>query len=216
MIHLRLALRTLIHYRMYSIINMAGMAISLACAIIIARYVHSELTVDGFNTKLDRIYRVRTEQFNKDEGLININPDKDKSLVDLSGNPGVEKHASFRYSGNGQIAVNNQTYGAGLLSIDTVFLQILDYPVIAGVNNIRRPEDVLITEAFAAKIFGSEDPLGKTFDYLAVRKTLTIAGIIRTPAYKSILSFDMLVSSQLPGRWAGGGAGPQNLILLYP
>jgi ABC-type antimicrobial peptide transport system permease subunit len=202
---------------MYSVINIAGMAISLACAIIIARYVHSELTVDGFNTRLDRIYRVTTEQLNKKEEHVTVvgaghDYRMGKSFVDLSGNPGVEKHSSFRYSGNSEIAVDNQAYGARLLSVDTVFLQIFDYPVIAGVNNIHRPEDVLITEAFAAKIFGNEDPLGKTFDYPALKKTLTVAGIIRTPAYKSILSFDMIVSSQ--ERLIS--EQPQNLILLYP
>ncbi|MDR1340745.1 MAG: ABC transporter permease, partial [Prevotellaceae bacterium] len=216
MIHLKLALRTLIHYRMYSVINMAGMAISLACAIIIARYVHSELTVDGFNTKLDRIYMTTSEDSNSTRGprIYGIsNPNREKNFVDLSANPGVEKHAPFVCFDNEDIVVENQAYSMRALVIDTVFMQILDYRVIAGVNNIRRPEDVLVTEAFAAKVFGNKDPLGKTFSYPAIRRTLTVAGIIRTPAYKSVLSFDMLVSSQLAERW---GRMPQSLILLYP
>jgi hypothetical protein len=201
---------------MYSVINMAGMAISLACAIIIARYVHSELTVEGFNTKLDRIYITTNEQSNN-PGETRIsgiwNPNNEKNFVDLSANPGVEKHSSFMHFDNQDIAVENQTYNTALLVIDTVFLQILDYPVRAGVKNIFRPEDVLVTEAFAAKVFGSEDPLGKTLYYPSLRRVLTVAGIIRTPTYKSILSFDMLVSSQLSNDWS---RVPQSFILLYP
>ncbi|MDR1170026.1 MAG: ABC transporter permease, partial [Prevotellaceae bacterium] len=184
-IHLKLALRTLIHYRMYTVINMAGMAISLACAIIIARYVHSELTVDGFNTELDRIYTT-TEETSNNPGYTWIsgidNPNKEKNFVDLSAHPGVEKHSLFRYYESEDIVVENQTYGTEVMVIDTVFLQILDYRVIAGIKNIRRPEDAIVTEKFAAKVFGSEDPLGKTFFYPALNSTLTVAGIIRMPA----------------------------------
>jgi ABC-type antimicrobial peptide transport system permease subunit len=100
-----------------------------------------------------------------------------------------------------------------LLATDTAFLQILDYSVIAGERNIRRPEDVFLTETFAAKIFGKEDPLGKTLSYSTINKTVTVAGIIRTPTYKSILSFDMLVASELNSGW---DRTPQSLILLYP
>jgi ABC-type antimicrobial peptide transport system permease subunit len=201
---------------MYSVINLAGMAISLACAIIIARYVHSELMVDGFNTKLDRIY-MSTAEYSNDPGNIRIGgvsyPNMGKNSADVSRNPGVEKHAMYIYFPNEDIVAGDRTYDTELLVIDTTFLQVLDYPVRAGISNIRRPEDVLITETFAAKIFGSEDPLGKTFDYPALKKTLTVAGVIRTPAYKSIQSFDMLVSSQLTSRW---GRMSQSLILLYP
>jgi hypothetical protein len=196
---------------MYSVINLAGMAISLACAIIIARYVHSELTVDGFNSKLSRIY-MSTAEDSKSPGETSY-----AGIYDPSGNisksPGVEKHTSFIPFPSEDIVVENQTYSTALLVIDTVFLQILDYPVRAGVKNILRPEDALITETFAAKIFGSEDPLGKTFDWPALKRTLTVAGVIRTPAYKSIHSFEMLVSSQLAKRW---GRMKHSLILLYP
>jgi ABC-type antimicrobial peptide transport system permease subunit len=196
---------------MYSVINLLGMAISLACAIIIARYVHSELRVDGFNSKLNRIYMTTAEDSKAPgetvyAGIYDPNGN-------ISKNPGVEKHASFIPFPDEDIVVENQTYSTALLVIDSVFLQILDYPARVGVRNILRPEDALITETFAAKVFGSEDPLGKTFDYPALKRTLTVAGVIRMPAYKSILSFDMLVSSQLAKRW---GRMKYSLILLYP
>jgi hypothetical protein len=200
---------------MYSVINMTGMAISLACTIVIARYVHSELTVDRFNSKLNRIY-MTTAEFSNNPGAVGFfgifNSGGEKSFGDLSENPGVEKHASFIYFDSEDIVVGTQTYNTETLVIDTVFLQILDYSV-TGVNNIRRPEDVLITEAFAAKIFGREDPFGKILYWTAIRKTLTVAGVIRTPAYKSMPSFDMLVSSQLVNVWS---RIPNSLILLYP
>jgi ABC-type antimicrobial peptide transport system permease subunit len=99
------------------------------------------------------------------------------------------------------------------LVIDTFFLQILDYPVKAGASNVFRSEDALITEAFAEKIFGKDDPVGKTFSYPAIQKTLTVAGVIRTPTNKSVLSFDLLIASQLSQHWS---RMPNSLILLHP
>jgi ABC-type antimicrobial peptide transport system permease subunit len=141
-----------------------------------------------------------------------FNPGMDRNFVDISENPGVEKHASFIYFDSEDIVVETQTYNAETLVIDTAFLQILDYST-TGVNNIRRPDDILITETFATKIFGRKDPLGKTLSWPAIRKTLTVAGVIRTPIYKSMPSFDMLVSSQLVREWS---RMPNSLILLYP
>jgi ABC-type antimicrobial peptide transport system permease subunit len=203
---------------MYSIINLAGLAISLTCVIIIARYVYGELTVDGFNGKLDRIYLTTYEQSdNPGEVMISgvsNSSGGEKNFVDISKNIGVEKHSSFIDYATQNIVVENRTYSMKSLVIDSVFLQILDYRIIAGVNNIRRPEDVLITEAFAAKVFGNEDPLGKTFSYPSIQKTLTVAGIVGMPTRKSVLSFDVLISSQLSKMWLNGSQ--QSLILLYP
>ena len=211
-----ISLRTFIHYRLYSTINLLGLALSLTCVVIIARYVYSELTVDGFNTKMDRIFITATESSNNQgkqsfSGI--FNPNREKNFVDISEHPGVEKHTLFVPVPEHKIALDNQEYNVRPYAIDSVFLQILDYPVIAGAKNIRRPEDVFLTEALATKIFGTEDPVGKTLSYTAVNKTVTVAGIIRAPANKSVLQFDMLVNSALNDHW---GRMPQSLLLLYP
>jgi ABC-type antimicrobial peptide transport system permease subunit len=164
---------------------------------------------------LNRIFITTFEQ-STSQGKISysgiFNPNREKNFVDMSEHPGVERHASFVCINNHEITFDNQTCNVNLLAIDTNFLQILDYSVIAGANNVRRPEDAFITETYAAKIFGKENPIGKTLFYPTINKSMTIAGIIRPPASKSLLSFDMLVSSGLNQIWST----PQSLILLYP
>jgi ABC-type antimicrobial peptide transport system permease subunit len=212
------SLRTLVRYRLYSIINLSGLALSLTCAVIIARYVYSELTVDGFNTKLDRIFTVTSEEENSpgEIGYFSINNfiQGGNYADDISRHPGIEKYASFIRLPDQDVTYGSQSFSAGMVVIDTVFLQILDYPVIAGTDNIRRPEDVLLTETFAAKIFGTDNPVGRTLFSSTLNRTVTVAGIIRTPACKSMMPFDMLVSSQLRSVWYGYGF--KDLVLLYP
>jgi hypothetical protein len=201
---------------LYSVINLLGLVLSLTCAVIIVRYVYSELTVDGFNKKMNRIFATTIELSNS-PGEYRFggvwNPNHEKSFVDITGHPGVEKHALYIPASDHEITLDNRSYNVNLLAIDTVFLQILDYPVIAGERNIRRPEDVFLTETLAAKIFGKEDPVGKTLFYSTINKTITVAGIIRMPPHKSVLSFDMLVASELNSGWDNT---PQSLVLLYP
>jgi ABC-type antimicrobial peptide transport system permease subunit len=168
------------------------------------------MTVDGFNKKMDRIY-IETMETSNNPGKIRMCFDVTFSA--LSGHSGTEKQSVFISVDNQEITRDNQSYNVNMLITDSVFLQILDYPMVAGANNIRHPEDVLITEAFAAKIFGKENPIGETLFSSTINRSVTIAGIIRTPANKSALSFDMLASLQLRDRWSG--YVQESLILLY-
>jgi len=54
--YIRLAIRSILSFRMYSGVNLLGLALSLACVITIFRYVYGEITVDRFNDNLDRMY----------------------------------------------------------------------------------------------------------------------------------------------------------------
>jgi hypothetical protein len=194
-----------------------GFALSLTCVVIIARYTYSELTVDGFNKKLDRIFTTTYEESINPGNIMYrgiYNPNNEGNFPDISKHPGVEKHASFIYMNDGKITFDNQTYNASLLLTDTVFLQILDYHLITGINNVHRPEDAFITETFAAKIFGKENPVGKTLFSPTVNRNVTVAGIIRTPSNKSVLPFDVLASLQLRKRYMTHV--PQSLFLLHP
>jgi ABC-type antimicrobial peptide transport system permease subunit len=191
---------------------------SLTCVIIISRYVYSELTVDSFNQKLDRIYISTCEESNKPGFLQYIgisNPNNEKAFVDLSEHPGVEKSVNFIKINDTDISSENQTYNVDMIVVDSTFLQILDFPIIAGAHNVFRPDETLITEAFAKKIFGNEDPVGKILHYPSINKDFTITGVVGKPHTKSSITFDILVfsSERDPMNWS---RMPQTLILLYP
>jgi ABC-type antimicrobial peptide transport system permease subunit len=215
---LKIALRSLMHYKLYSVINILGLTMSLTCVIIISRYVYSELTVDSFNKKLDRIYITTWEESYVPGGLMYagiLRP----NLTDLSKHSGVEKRADFiQLSEMVDICFDNQTYNTNVFVADSSFLQILDFPIIVGAHNIFRPGETLITEAFAKKIFGKENPVGKKLHYPAIKKDLTVTGVIGKPRTKSSLSFDMLLysSKEEDVDWGDYGYCNQTLILLYP
>ena len=212
---IRLAIRSILHFRMYSGVNLLGMALSLACVIIIFRYVYGEFTVDRFNKNIDRIYVTTVEISNKPGEktfFAAIDRSKEKSLVHLTEHPGVEKYATVVMFGNDEIDFNDRKYTATVLSADSNFLKIVDYPVISGADKLSDRNSALITQSFAQKIFGDQNPVGQIFRHSS-GDLLTITGVIGQTSTKSTISFDVIVSFYLTNT-PGGQA--QTFVLLYP
>jgi ABC-type antimicrobial peptide transport system permease subunit len=198
-------------------INLIGFTLGLACVIIIFRYVYGELTVERFNKNLDRIYATTYEN-NASPGNVRFsgleNRNRESTFVDLREHPSVEKHASFVYFDNEEIEIDDLKHNTTLLVADSNFLKIIDFPVISGINNLSDPKSALITKDFAQKLFGKQDPLGKTFRH-STGEILTITGVLGQTSSKSTLTFDMMISYYLTRAemWAKTS---QTLVLLYP
>ena len=85
---IKLAIRSILSFRMYSGVNLLGLALSLACVITIFRYVYGEFTVDHFNKKLDRVY-VTTVDRGDNPGNSAFSGVTKRYGVDLTEHPGV-------------------------------------------------------------------------------------------------------------------------------
>ena len=193
---LKLAFRSILHFRMYSLANIIGLALSLACVITIFRYVYGEFTVDRFNKKIDRIYVTTMESWENQENIVfsgafQVIPEK--NFNDMIQHSGVEIYSHFLILNSQEIFTGNRKYNVTVLVADSNFFKITDYPIISGINNLSDPNSALISESYGRKLFGDENPVGKTFHYLN-SNTLTITGIIGQTSTKSSLYFDVVVS----------------------
>ena len=199
-----LALRSLTRFRLYSAINIMGLALSLACVIIISRYVYSELTTDHFASNHERLYlSVRHWNNNEKAPLFfttqNVMMRKDyKNPLDI---PEIEKHTSFVSLKNVTVEAGNKGFSADVLAVDSVFLQILNFPVLKGdvAKLLKEPKGAVLTDSFAKKLFKDQDPIGKIINYNG--QLLTVQGITGKAGTKSSLSFDLMISRELQWRW---------------
>jgi ABC-type antimicrobial peptide transport system permease subunit len=210
-----LAFRSLRYFRAYSALNVLGLTLSLVCVVVIFRYVYGELTVDHFHSRLERMYVTYVERAGESKRSFSglYNPNKEESFVDLSKHPGVERHALFYKQRGNELVYGERILNADIIVADTNFMQVCGYHT-EGAANLLTPEDALITEDFARKLFGHADPVGKTIRYTLIGKELTITGVIEQPRMKSSLSFDLVISVEsYTRRWP---SVPQSLILLYP
>ncbi|MDR1919795.1 MAG: ABC transporter permease, partial [Tannerellaceae bacterium] len=123
-------------------------------------------------------------------------------------------HALFYKLDGNELVYEERSMNADILVADTNFMQVCDYHVSEGAANLLTPEDALITEDFARKLFGNENPVGKTIRYTFVGKELHITGVIEKPRMKSSLSFDLIISVESYAQY--WPSSPRSLILLYP
>ena len=201
---IQLALRSLTRFRLYSAINIIGLALSLACVIIISRYVYSELTTDHFASNHNRLYlSVRHWHNNEREPLFfttqNILLRKDyKNPLDI---PEIERHTSFVSLRNVTVGYNDKEFSVNALATDSIFLQILNYPILKGdvTTLLRDPKGAVLSDSFAQKLFKNQNPIGKIIHYNG--QLLTVQGITGDATTKSSLSFDLLISRSFQWRW---------------
>ncbi|MEG1670974.1 MAG: FtsX-like permease family protein [Mucinivorans sp.] len=210
-----LALRTLRHYKLYSTINILGLAMSLACAIVIGRYVYREMTVDGFNSRLDRIYCSTVEMQNS-QGKQSLahpeNPNNDKEYIDpFVGNPLVEKVCAYVLCPDEPITIDHKEQKVNMVAADSTFFDILDYELLLGSKPdvLRSKSGAIVSERFAREQFTiAARAMGRTITVLG--KELIVEGVVGEPSSKSLLNFDVLVSYHMEYGWS---QIPRNFVL---
>lgn len=213
---IQLALRSLMHFRLYTIVNILGLALSLACVIIISRYTYREVTTDQYNSQSDRTCLTLWEGEGMPDQTIfgPWDPVNDDNYPKILQDPSIEKVSVFLWLYDSFITVKERNHPAGVIVADTNFVDILQLPVVQGnTSGFNKAQGVLISQAYAKKIFGNKNPVGETIIY-ATGHPLTVSGVIGELPGKSLFRFDLIVPHHLQGFWENTPA--MNLILLHP
>ncbi|MEK7728281.1 MAG: ABC transporter permease [candidate division KSB1 bacterium] len=200
--YLKIALRNLLKYKGYSLINILGLAVGMASCILILLYVHDELSYDQHNERAAQIYRVTRQWFNSDGSsslhlghvappigplLKNDFPDILQMARIADGNEPL-----LRYQD--KVFQEERFYFA-----DPNIFEIFTLPLLKGdpKNALADPNGVVLTSAMAQKYFGSEDPLGKVLNF-DNQADLKVTGVMREIPVNSHFHFDFLGSMKLP------------------
>ena len=195
------AWRNLKKNRVFSFINIAGLAIGMAVCLLILQYVNFELSYDQFNKNVSDIYRVTNDRYQNGKliqhGTITYSA-IGKALQDdypeVIDHVRVEPWGSFviRY-GDKRIADQEA------IAVDNNFLTMFSYPLLAGdaATALKEPSAAVITPAMAGKVFGPTKDysslLGKQFILGRDSTPFKVTGVIDVPE-NSHLHFDMLGS----------------------
>lgn len=209
---LLLSIRMLLRFKTYTVINLVGLVFSVACALIITRYIHQERTVDHFCPQLDRTFLMTVVN---EENQIRLCGSKDRNNDPNYRNPlddpRVEKVSRFLFFDETHITQNNRQFMVRSIVSDSLFLEILPHPIISGSGVLRTPSDAIITRALSERLFGNEDPLGKTFTS-STGNILTVTGVIDAPQTKSSIQFDLIEPITQNRSWS---RIDQELVQLY-
>lgn len=189
----KIAWRNLGKRKGFSFLNIAGLALGLASALLILLWVKHERSVDGFHTKGDRLYVAMNRGMLNNELYCWPTTPKPLGPALVSDYPEVEQVA--RYSGTGFLfSVNETQANAGGAFVDSTFLTLFDFPLVAGnpMTALSHANDIIITEAFAMRLFGKTDVLGQqvridSADYAMV------SGVLKNLPTNTRFRFDFLL-----------------------
>lgn len=194
--YLKTSLRSFRRQKGYAVINMLGLAVGLACALLISSYVQFERSFDRFHTNADQIYRVVQQQ----PGNVFLGSDRfavtqaglSKALREEISM--VEEATTFA----GQTALIEHG-GQGFMEpgfrADAYFFRVFSFALTSGdpATVLARPNTVVLTTSLAEKLFGTDDPLGNTVRFNDSEE-FTVTGIAEDPPLASHLTFSYVRS----------------------
>jgi len=238
--YIQILLRNLYKKRIYSFINIAGLAVGIASFIIIMFYVMDELSYDKYHKRADSIHRICMIY---DFGGVGENSAslpfpvafmlKDE-FPDAIKN--VTRVFNFQSTRN-LIEYKEKLFNErGFFFADSTFFEIFDHEFVKGdpETALDEPYAVVITETTARKYFNEEDPIGKTLKF-EINTSLKITGVIKDVPTQSHFGFDFIASmasvkqiygGRLPRTWVwnpcwtyvqlADGADPAKMEKRYP
>ena len=216
--YLKIAIRNLTKQKIYSVINILGLSIGIATAILIILFVSDEYNFDKFNHNYDKIARVLTTSTSQDNSK-RIYSMSGASLGDMlqAEHPEIKNSVPVldRYS-FGRFTVQNgknKYYESQYLITKPSFLQIFDYKLLKGNKNsvLSEPNEMVLTETTAKRLFGDENPLGKIIQTDRSWGDFKVTGILKDPPKNSHLQFSMLISFQSLKHFSGFSKAMKNL-----
>ena len=195
--YLTVAIRNIARNKTFSAINIFGLAIGMACCILILLYVQDELSYDQHHEHADRIYRVAIEA--KVAGVLSH-----YAITPLPMGPALVKDypeviEAVRFSrADPKTLVGDQHghffYENGVVFTDPNFFEVFNFPLSKGDSEtaFSEPHSVVITEAIAQKYFGEQDPVGQILSFND--KAFKVTGVLKDTAHNSHFQFNLLAS----------------------
>ena len=193
--YFKIAWRSLRRNKGFSAINISGLAIGLASAIVLILWIRNELTCDQFHRNRDRVYQVFTRAvFN---GQIECNgrtPMVLGPVVQANYGRQVEEVVRMNWVGAFIFSIGNKHVGSQGFLTDPGFFKLFDFPFLRGdaATALRNPHSVVLTEKLAKKLFGNADPMGQ-FVNVDSTSGFTVTGILKDLPPNTRFNFEYLI-----------------------
>ncbi len=188
-------LRNIFKHKGYAFINIAGLAMGMACCLLISIWVLDELSFDRFHENASTLYRVEENQHYSGRVYhVTVTPyPLGPALKDETA--GIKDAARVVWAGGQLLRFGDKAFfESNIRAVDPSFLQMFTFPLLKGDKDtaLDAPHSLVISQEIAAKYFSDEDPLGKV---ITVNNSIefTVTGVLKNVPHNSYLQFDILV-----------------------
>jgi putative ABC transport system permease protein len=184
--YFKIAFRNIIRHKAFATINIAGLAIGMACSIFILLWVQNELSYDKFHKNAGTIYRLTAG------GATNSGPMVPELKAKI---PVIKNFVRFSQATTTVFEMGTKRFEEkAVFYADSTLLQVFSFPLIKGnaETALTRPDAVLITEDMAKKYFGNEDAFGKILKR-DNKDNVVVTGVLKNIPANSHLQFDFIM-----------------------
>nr|WP_295934213.1 ABC transporter permease [uncultured Dyadobacter sp.] len=218
--YLKIALRNLVKNKTFSSINILGLALGMACSLLIMLWVQDEIKMDRFHEHDTRLYSVMENQYYS--GAINTYPATPGILAQniVKDIPEIEKASQVLWEMSPVFRVGNVYDNEKGRYVQGDFLSMFSFGLKQGdpATALKRPDGVVISQKIADKYFKGQDPMGKAIR-IDNKDEVVVTGILEEMPRYSSMKFDFLMSYDqwLKGtKWAQewGNNGPRCAVML--
>src|SRR5579863_3844679 len=212
--YVKIAWRNLLRHRTFSLINLVGLAISVAFCLLLFYHLRYEQSFDGFHVKKDRLYRCemtstftrpddtprktfwsfltrRADEKNDDDFSLVMGPDMKGAL------PEVESFTRWKDDEQEFVLADGQMYRQDrIVYADSNFFQNFSFTVLKGdpAKALAEPRKVVLAASTARKYFGSKDPIGRTIELTSdSNKLLSVAAVVADAPSNSSIQYSMVM-----------------------
>ena len=189
------AMRSLRKNSLYSVINISGLSVGIACSILILLWVKEETSYDKFIPKVDKLHQVWVNATISD-GVSSWNSVPLPTYMELkNANAKIVNSAVAGWGGNRLIVNDDKRINIRGYYVSNEFLDMFEFPMIEGDRSLvlDDPSSIVISENLAATLFEEgEDPIGQ-FLRVEDQSTLKVTGIIKDVPANSSFQFDYLI-----------------------
>ena len=189
--YLKIAFRNISRHKAYSFINISGLAIGMACSILILLWVQNELSYDKFHKNADCIYRV-TGSVADFKAAVNPAGMPAGLKAEL---PSVKNYVRLSHLTTTLLEAGlNKFEEKRTFYADASFMDIFSFPLIEGTRSaaLARPDGIVMTKSMVKKYFGKEKALGKTLKRNN-GSLVTVTGVFADVPPNSHLQFDFIM-----------------------
>ena len=196
--YFKIFLRNINRFKLYSIINIVGLAVGMTACILILLFIQAEVSYENMHTRAEQIYRVLTI----DKALGTNNQRVGITMPALG--PALPENfetveAALRITGGGRTLLRYQDqpaiYAEQMRSADANFFDFFDFPLLQGdpATALQEPYSLVLTESLARQLFGDDPPMGQTLR-TGSGTELKVTGILQDLPANTHLEFDALGS----------------------
>ncbi|MAL19278.1 MAG: macrolide ABC transporter permease [Balneola sp.] len=197
--YFKIAFRNLFKNKVYSSINIFGLAAGIACCILIALYVHNEWSYDSFHSKADRTYRVWYEETTPDQRVLANTATPVILSPTIQDNIPEVEHITYLFNFNNLVKTvqKPEAQSEGVLVVNDDFFQMFDFELLQGDKStiFNNPSSVVLSESVAKRLFGNQNPVQQG---LSIRigdeyQEFSISGVIEDTPTNSSLPYNILM-----------------------